>query len=195
MTEYSGDKAFDAEMFIDLQTGELTMDYTLNTTADILDSNSGVTLKNEFREQPRKIIILENIRSMIIMLFSVIYLGITMPLLVRGFHKGWIKNKNYQIEHQKLLKYMFSNCRGTDFEIIDAPIKEHVLTVHLNNNMWISYKLEGDFETEIKTIALKRSFKKTMIYGKYERIRQNGWDLIFEFNKPPQTGKCIVEHL
>lgn len=195
MTDYSGDKAFDAEMFIDLHTGKVTMDYTLNTNADIMDSNSGVELKDDFGKLPFKSTIKDCTYSVLTGLFSTLYLSITFPILLYGCHKGWIKNKNYQIEHQKLLKYLAVNTRGTVIEIIDAPIKEHTLKVHLRNNMWVSYKLEGDFETKSKSIALKRSFRKTMVFGKYERIQQHGWDLIFEFNKPPQNGKCIVEHL
>ena len=194
MTEYSGDKAFDAEMFIDLQTGKLTMDYTLNKKADIYDSNTGLTLKNEYPILPFNRAVYEGVRAGIILIFFTLYMMITMPVLTYCFHRGIIKNKQYQIEHQKLMKYMVVNTLGSTAIVKDAPLREHVLTLHLRNNTWISYKLEGDFETDIKNIALKRSFKKTMRFGKYEKVSQNGWDLIFEFNKPPQTGRCIVEH-
>jgi len=32
-------------------------------------------------------------------------------------------------------------------------------------------------------------------FGIYEQIRQDGWDLIFEFRNPPKTGRCIIEHV
>lgn len=193
MTTYSGNKSLDAEISLDFNTGEILMDYSLNDKGDPYQSNTSVTIKDDLKELPKKDKAKAYLKATGFVCALVAY-GFTAHLLTFLLQHGWIKNKNYQIEHQKILKYLIMNTHGIDQKVFEAPLDTTELKYKLYNNLWFNYQLEGDFQTEIEKIQLKRHFETTKRFGKFEQIKQHGWDLIFTFKTPPQTGKCVIEH-
>jgi hypothetical protein len=195
MSLYSGDKSLDAEIFIDLETGKLLMDYSLNEKGSDYSSSTSCELKNDFKKLPFKRRIIEVCKRIPATMFLIGYCFATMPIITFLLKHKIIKNKNYQIEHQLLLKQLFSNNLIVHQKIREGALREPVIVFWFSRNIWMSYKLEGEYQKEIKSIALKRHFQKMKLYGLYEQVRQNGWDLIFEFNHTPQSGSCIVENV
>jgi hypothetical protein len=191
MSIYSGNKSLDAEIEMDFTKGKIKMDYSLNVIGDPYSSNSSVTIKNDFNNPSLKIY--EFVRRLAFMIAILAYTG-TGHLMTFCIERGWIKNKNYQVEHQKILKYIVSNTFGVKLVTIEAPIFESEVVYRIPNNLYFNYKLYGECESEIEKISLKRHFEKSKYFEKYNKIQQHGWDVIFNFRKPPQTGKCIIEY-
>ena len=193
MTLYSGNKALDAEIFLDLETGKLTMDYSLNEKGSDYESSTSCKLKDKFSELGRWMKIKEISKRIPTTIFFICYSISAMPIITFLLKHKIVKNKNYQIEHQLLLKKMLSYNLGVHQKIREGPLQEPVMIFGFSHNVWMSYQLEGEYQKEIKSIALKRHFQKRKLYGIYEQVRQNGWDLVFEFHHAPQSGSCIIE--
>lgn len=194
MTIYHGFKALDAEIFIDLKTGEMVMDYTLNQIASKYRSNDSAVIKDDFRDLPRKQRWIEVTKRLPVVLLMVAYCSFTVPLVTFALHRGIIKNENYQVEHQKFLKSLFIGGFFSYQEITEGPQETSTVKIWLPYNLWMRYSLYGDYQREVKSIALKRHFVNRKKFGVYEQIVQQGWDLIFSFEHPPQSGMCVVEH-
>jgi hypothetical protein len=193
MALYSGDKALDAEIFLDLETGKLTMDYSLNEKGSDYSSSTSCELKDEFSKLSKWTRVKEISKRLPTTAFFICYCISTMPIITFLLKHKIITNKNYQIEHQLLLKKMFSDNILVHQKIKEGALREPIIVFGFSHNVWMSYKLEGEYQKEIKSIALKRHFQKVKLYGIYEQVRQNGWDLIFEFHHTPKSGSCIVE--
>lgn len=193
MGVYSGDKSLDAEIYLNLITGELTMDYSMNKYGTPYNSNE-LELKNDLRTMPRVLRLKRVATNIIFGIFMIMY-GFTAAVLTYLTTHGKVKNKNYQVEHQKLMKYVSERCFGIVRYQLDAPIRELVVTVPLRRNLWVGYTLEGECRDKIKSIALKRRIVTHILEGKYHRQSQSGWNLIFEFTDYPQTGKCIIDYV
>lgn len=195
MGVYSGDKALDAEIYLNLETGDLTMDYSLNKHGSPYQSNS-LEIKNESKDVPFFRDRLKTVVGLIpVAAFHFMYMVIMMPLIAYLSERGVLKNPNYQVEHQKIMKDLTVRVFGTYQIVIEAPISDTVLAVPLRNNMWVGYALEGECQDKIKSIALKRNMV-TRIYGDGNKVsHQRGWTLFLEFTDPPQTGKCIIDHI
>lgn len=194
MSIYCGNKSLDAEIILDLINNNITMDYSLNTVSNPYNSNTSAILEDEFKNI--KIIdkVKESVRLFAYITFFLSY-GITTWVITFIMKRGLLKNKNYQIEHQRILKDCILNIRGLEKEIFTAPFFDQNLICHLKNNLWLQYHLEGDCQTKIKTISLKRHFYEIQRFGKFKSIRQDGWDLMFYFESPPQTGFVFIEHV
>lgn len=193
MGVYSGDKSLDAEIYLNLITGELTMDYSMNKYGTPYNSND-LVLTNDLRNMPRNLRLKRIATNLLFTTFMIMY-GMTTAVLTFLTAHGKVKNKNYQIEHQKLMKYVSERCFGIVTYEIEAPIRELVVTVPLRRNLWVGYNLNGECRDKIKSIALKRRIVTHILEGKYRRESQSGWNLILEFTDYPQTGKCIIEYV
>lgn len=194
MTIYHGNKSLDAEIFVDLKTGEMVMDYTLNKVASRYSSNDSAVLKDEFESLPNKQKWIEVVKRIPASLFGLAYLVFTVPVVTFALHRGILKNENYQVEHQKFMKKIYVESIFSVQEVIEGPQDRNSIEIYLPNNLWMQYNLEGEYQKEVKSIELKRRFVTRKKFGIYEQIVQRGWNLIFTFEHPPQSGRCVVEH-
>jgi len=193
MSTYYGDKSLDGEIYLNLITGNLTMDYTLNKHGSSYDSNC-LTLSNEHAAAPALEKLKKWTRTLPISCFALVYFMTMIPLITFLNSHGLLKNKQYQVEHQRIMKELCARCWGTYLIVKDAPFKESVVSVYVRNNLWLGYTLDGECQDKIKSIALTRNFMTHTLWG-YKIIRQRGWTLTFEFTGIPLTGKCVVEHV
>jgi len=109
--------------------------------------------------------------------------------------KGILKNKQWSIQHQKINRVLSEAAFGKIVYKKEGLLLENNLIVWLPHNMWLQYSLEGEYKAECITISFTRHLKKRIVADKYEQVKQDGWDLTFSFNKPPQQGSCTVEYL
>lgn len=195
MTVYSGDKSLDAEIHLDLVNGSIEMDYSLNKKGSIYDSNHSVKIKDDFGELPKNKKIKEFFKRLPIFYLALSYTVFVCPILTYLLHHNIIRNKNYQVEHQRILKWLYSSVEGTRKIIINSPLESAKVVCPIRTNIWVGYELEGEFQQEIKKISLKRHFETIMRFGGYEQEKQNGWELVLEFHHPPQSGRGIIEYI
>lgn len=195
MTIYPGTRSLDAEIHIDFDKKEINMDYNLNKLGSPYNSNESVILKNEFDNLTKKEKIIKIIKVFFIWYFTIFYYAFIVPEITFLTERNFIKNKNYQIEHQRILKYCQSITSGIHVRKFEGPFKNNKLECKIPRNIWFSYTMEKDFEKEIKSISLLRNFETTKIFGIYEKIAQCGWKIIFEFKNPPQEGSLILEYV
>jgi hypothetical protein len=193
MSTYYGDKALDAEIYLDLISGDLTMDYSLNKHSNGIDSNR-LVLKDEYKHAPQFEKFKKSLSNIPWLIFSIMYSTTMLIIITHLGSRGKLKNKNYQIEHQKIMKEMSERLYGTFQFTLEAPFHEKVVTAHVRKNLWIKYTLEGECQDKIKSISLKRNFSTRTFLG-YKTVGQRGWSLTFEFTDVPQTGRCIIEHV
>jgi hypothetical protein len=191
---YHGDKSLDAEITMDLKTGEITMDYSLNKIASPYNSNTSAILKDEYRDLQRKNRFVETVKKVPLTILYGCYMIFTVPIVTFVLSKGLVKNHQYQIEHQHFMKWIFMNTLHSYQEIREGPLESSKLTVGIPNNLWMEYHLDGEYKDKIKSIELKRHFITRKKFGVYTQIVQRGWDLIFTFDGIPASGKCIIEH-
>lgn len=194
MAQVVGNKSLDAEIFMDLKTGEVTFDYTLNQIASPFNSNTSAVIKDEFLDLPFKVRFWETCKKIPVATLSFFYIVITVPLITGLMCKGILKNKAWQVEHQKLLKWFYVDGRFSNNVVVNGPLENNRYKIWLPNNLWFEYHMEGDFKTMMKGMSLTRHFYTTKKFGEYTQIRQGGWDLEFVFDGIPQTGSCTVEH-
>jgi hypothetical protein len=115
-----------------------------------------------------------------------------MPIMTYCTEYKLITNPNIHYSYQKLLKYTFAGTKGIIEETKTGKLFEPMLTFTISNNIWTEYELDGEYQEKIKSISLKRHLITHYVFGKYKSCRQNGWDVIFEFTDPPQSGSCIL---
>lgn len=191
MTTYAGNKSLDAEIYLDLKSGEMTMDYSMNKFGDPYNSNYCCT-KNDFKKEPFSVILFEYLSIFPYSLFLISYMAFLVPLIAFAYSKNLIKTKNFQIEHQRLLKTLVTKVRGSYIQEVMGPIKSYIIGFVIPHNLFIQYTLDGDFEKYVSSISLKRNMEKSLFRGKYEIISQRGWAIEFEFIQPPQNGTCKI---
>lgn len=192
MTEYIGERSHDAEIVVDFFKKSVTMDYTLNKRGSPHNSNSSVVLSDKLRSMAFTRQIYEGTRS------GFIFFGVTIPVLLvmpvmtsLTEHKIITSGKIHYL-YQQILKYGIVNTRGLVEQSKEGALFQPNVSFKINNNMWFEYELDGEYQDKIKTISLKRNFIKILVFGKYPKVQQSGWNVIFEFNGIPQSGSCIV---
>jgi hypothetical protein len=194
MTIYHGGKSLDAEISINLKTGEMVMDYTLNKVASKYSSNDSAVLKDDFKALTEKQKWIEVAKRLPVTMFGMAYFIFTVPIVTFALHRGILKNENYQVEHQKFMKRIYTGSFFSYQEVFEGPTDRKTLSINIPHNLWMQYTLEGDYQKEVEAIELKRKFVTRKKFGVYEQIVQRGWELVFTFGNPPQSGRCIVEH-
>lgn len=191
MTEYSGKKSLDAEIFIDLKENTILMDYSLNEKGDPMESSTSVTVKDDFKNAE----FILKLKRTLAGIYFVLYTAIMAPTMTYLTEKGILKNKQWGIQHQKINRVLSEAAFGKIVYKKEGPLSENNLIVWLPHNMWLQYSLEGEYKAECIAISFTRHLKKRIVADKYEQIKQDGWDLTFSFNKQPQQGSCTVEYL
>lgn len=191
---YGGSKALDAEIKIDFSGKQILMDYSTVKGMARYDSNHSVFKKDDWKTQPFHIRILyilwiELLRATgpVFALYQLYFLSLV--------NHGWITDADAHYDHQCLLKYYNSFTDGTCEKSRSGPLESKRLAFLVPSNMFIDYQLTGDYKEKISSIALTRRYLKFKQFGRFERIRQAGWLMTFEFSSPPQDGSCTVEFL
>lgn len=194
MTQIVASQSLDAEIYMDLKSGEVQFDYTLNQIANSYNSNRAVTIIDEFNEVPpwkRFVTIMKKIPIAFVM---VSYNLMTAPLLAFLLKRGILKSKAWQVEHQKLLKWFHVDNFNMYEQIIECPIRTDFLKIWIPHNLWFEYHLEGEMRDHVTNISLTRHFDTTTRFGVYKQVKQDGWDVEFLFDKIPTEGRCILRH-
>lgn len=190
MTKYSGEKSLDAEITLDFSGKNVTMDYSLNKFSSPYDSNHSM-LRNEFARLPLRRKIFENAKSLgkALIVPPVILLS---PLHTFCSEHQIIKNPNIHYAFQKTLKDLYVGIGGLTEQEKSGELSGTVLEFVIPHNLWFEYNLTGEYQDNIKTISLKRRYITRYIYGKFPKVIQSGWNVIFEFTEIPKSGSCIV---
>lgn len=97
-----------------------------------------------------------------------------------------------QIYYQKCMK-MISDTKQYE-QITIGKQETNVLKIHVPNNLYIDYVLDGDYNKQIRSISLTRNLIKQIVFGIQQRQVQVGWNITFLFKKPPEYGYCIVRY-
>ena len=186
---YIGDKHQDAEIIIDLDDGEIHMNYS--SKSNYYNSND---MRYDIKLKTNKI-------------FGFLYyIFLTIPLIFARdilfeFNKIPLKlfpkiYKKYKLQYiyQKSLKHLAYCLDGIVTETIEGEQSSTILTIPLRANLYVEYNLTEDYQTYIKKISLKRSI--VQIENPIEiRTQQIGWKLILEFTKPPKQGSAIIKYI
>lgn len=188
-----GNKSLDAEIYIDLVKGDITFDYSSNAIASPYNSNTSAVKLDEFGDLPLWEQWREGIRRTPVIILFILYNVVTTPIVTWCMHRGYLKRKEWQVEHQKLLKWFYVDNLCGKRQIIAGPLDQKFLRVWLQHNMWFEYNLDGDFKDMVTKISLVRHYDNLLMFGKYNKIRQDGWDIEFQFCDIPQTGKCTID--
>jgi len=195
MSLYHGDKSLDAEIYIDMKTGDVIMDYTLNQVSSAYSSNNSAVLQDDFSKLTVITRFVEIVKRAPTTLLAGVYMGITVPIVTFVLSRGMVSNPVYQLEHQRFMKWLFQYNLFSEIQIVQGPYRYNELKFHLPKNLWMEYRLEGDFQKFASSIKLERHFVHMKKFGVYDQIRQRGWDLIFTFDEPPKEGRCIIESI
>jgi hypothetical protein len=196
MSIYSGNRSLDAEIKLNFIDETITMDYSLNKFGSPYSSNHSVILNNSCKRQP----ILIRIKCALIGIFATIIaipVFSFMPVMSFMAERGIIgKNGgNFQYKVQKLYRWVLVHGRGIYEQSYSGKLNGNVLAFHIPNNLWVSYELSGEYEDKIASMSLSRNFVKHKIGGEFECLKQDGWNVIFEFVTPPESGSCCIEYV
>lgn len=192
MTEYIGERSHDAEIVVDFFKKSVTMDYSLNKFGSPHNSNSSAVLSNAFRSMPFTTKLYEAGKSTVVFAIVTIPIIVIMPVMTSLTEHKIITSGKIHYLYQQILKYGMVNTRGLVEQIKEGALFQPNVSFKINNNMWFEYELDGEYQDKIQTISLKRNFIKILVFGKYPKIQQSGWNVIFEFDGIPQAGSCIV---
>ncbi len=192
MTEYIGERSHDAEIVVDFFKKNVTMDYTLNRYGNPHNSNGSAVLSDKLRSIPFTIQIYEGTRAALIYFCVWIPAGLMMPVMTSLVENKIITNGNIHYKYQQLLKYGMANTHGLIEQKKSGQLFESTFSFKIKNNIWFEYELYGEYQDKIKTISLRRNFINKLMFGKYPKVQQSGWNVIFEFDGIPQSGSCIM---
>jgi len=194
MTRYAGVESLDAEIILDLIKGEVTMDYTLNRFGRPLDSNHSVTVNSQWRTFPWRTRLKYAFLDVVVLSFGAISLILIIPLASTLFNLKIITSEKMHYDYQNFLNWYFSHKYGV-FEISqEGPLNSNKLVFLIPTNIGWEYELSGEYKEKIKTISFLRNFIKHKRYGISPELKQDGWQVLFEFIEPPQSGSCLVKY-
>jgi len=194
MSIYSGSRALDAEIVLDLSKGEVTMNYSLNPFGIIFDSNRSVIVDSEFATMPLK----ERLKWALYMTGMGFLAPIMALYMVYGsilMNSKYVKDPNAQHDYQKILKWYYGQVRGIAEQKREGKIAESFLKFELPNNMWLSYEMTGEYQEKARKISFLRNMVMQYKFGKFKRLKQDGWNFIVEFEEPPAHGSCTVKYI
>lgn len=194
MTRYAGVKSLDAEITLNLLDGNIVLDYTHNSNGNPFESNRSATIYSEWKDASfptRFIYVLWWEITHFVMIFGLIFY---MPIMT------WLGSRQMlspetQYKHQKFLKWYYIQSEGIHVQRIAGKYDRKTILFHIDANVWLEYKLCGDYKDKVQKISLKRNFQLFKRFGVFNELRQNGWNVIFEFSEPPQHGSCKIFHI
>jgi len=194
MRRYGGTKALDAEIKINFSDNSILMDYSTVIGDAVYDSNTSHRLKDDWKQQ-----------TFLMRLSWIVWIEIlrfTHPIFklyqfyfITLVNRGWITSEEAHYDHQMLMRYFYSFLHSTYSETKSGPVVGNELVFRVPTNMFVDYELTGDYKEKISSISIKRRYQRNFRFGRFERIIQDGWDLVFEFVSSPEHGSCIVTSL
>lgn len=195
MKLYAGIKSLDAEIFIDLESCKISMDYSKNYLGLPTNSNTSAVLDREgWMAQPfstrLKWVLIRSFLPSLILIPYLLYVSFSTYyfLIFKSDAKG-------QLDHQELIRYLTAIMNGMLEEERGGALLEKKLEFIMPNNIWVEYELKGEYQKFVKKISLTRNFMTFYRYGKFKTTQQNGWKLTFEFSELPSSGSCLVRYL
>jgi hypothetical protein len=191
MTRYAGVKALDAEIILNLVEGTVTMDYSLNKLGNPLQSNFGAVLESEWKSQSLLTRLLYILRVTGLLLIHPFF-AFVIVLFTFLTERKLITNPKWQYNYQRFYAWIDSNIDGKWEQSQTGALKDTRLTFPIWSNLFLEYELTGDYKDKIKSISLLRNFQTHWRFDKFKEITQKGWNVVFEFTDPPQSGSCTV---
>jgi hypothetical protein len=170
------------------------MDYTLNKFGNPYSSNDSTVLESEFRAASKKLKIVYGI-WLIILIMAAVPVELIMSLITTLTHCGLIKNPKFQYYWQIYLKFFFSNLSGIDEQSHKGRLLENNLIFKIPTNLWLEYRIDGEYRDKIKSISLLRNFVNRKLFGRFHKKVQRGWKVVFEFTDPPQNGSVTITYV
>jgi hypothetical protein len=172
------------------------MDYTSNLFGYNGNSNSSVKYKSDWKHAPLKLRLKYGLISTLVLFgrgFTVV--GIYFLVSTWIFNTGKITNPKLMYYDQKFRAWlqMYGSAFGMHEEI--QKIESPVVKFHLSNNLYLEYEISEEARKHIQSIKLLRHMHNFYRYNRWHEIRQNGWDLVFEFNRIPDNSYVGVKHL
>ena len=189
--KYIGNHSVDAELELDLENGVINMDYTNSFYRGCtLDSNHMLTLESK-RLVSKPLIVVYNIFNSLV-IFMLLSAGLTTTkMIVERLFNGLYIKYSLQYYYQYVMKELVFMYRGFNEETKRGGLETNTLVFNIPNNLYFEYELLGDYSHEIKNIKLERRFVKVLTPVK-EKIKQDGWCIIFNFINPPKHGECKI---
>jgi len=170
------------------------MDYSTVKGMARYDSNHSVFKKDDWITQPLHVRLMYAAWIEALMLTRPVF-GLYQLYFLFLVNHGWITSADAHYDHQRLMKYYNSFTDGTCEKSRSGPLDSKRLAFTVPSNMFLDYWLTGEYKEKVTSIALTRRYLKFKKFGVFERVRQSGWLLTFEFSSPPQEGSCRVEFL
>jgi len=192
--KYSGNRSVDAEIELDIENGVIHMDYTDSFYPGAWQNSNTRLVKEVYHEYNR--CILFRLSDAIYCAFStwiLLLIILIKTILEKFFYKYWVKY-DLQYKYQSILKLHFRTMHGMFETVISGKLNEKRLVIPIRSNIWMDYEIIGDYSTYITKVSLKRRFITKHTY--YSSVKkQDGWEVIFEFNDIPLEGKCVLKHI
>lgn len=191
--KYIGSKALDAEIELDMEKGNVRMDYSLNRFGSPLESSRSCVIESDWRKSPVKTRIWYALLECTLTLM-IIPMCVVMPTVTGLSEFGYLK-PDAQYRYQKFLRWFFEHTRGIYEQSRSGTLKENILSFTIPHNIWFEYRMEGDYRDNLKKVSLKRNFVNHKRHGIFHEKRQRGWNVIFEFSSVPQAGNCTLRYV
>lgn len=192
-TIYSGIKSVDAEIIIDFFKETVIIDYGRNSEQGMGNSNSGICYSSTWDKAPGLLRLKQAVLTTTLLISERLWLPfVLLPItILQG--RGFLLGKKQQLLIQQFRKWFYVNLRGVVERI--TPIASEIVTVHIPNNLWVQYELSVVAQDKVASIKLLRHFDTFYRYGKWYEVRQNGWDMIFEFTSVPAESYVSVKYV
>ena len=192
MSQYAGVKSLDAEITLNLSDGTINLDYYSN--GSLYNSNTSAVLKSDWRSASGRTrfkyaLWWEYLKF--VMPFALIFY---LPAVTYLGSKGKLSQK-FQYEHQKFLKWYCTNVDGIKTQYVAGRHDGTIVKFHVDTNIWFEYLLNGDYQKKIRKVSLLREYRPFLKHGKFEEIRQDGWNIVFEFSEPLKEGFCEIHYV
>jgi hypothetical protein len=193
MTRYEGNKALDAEIYLDLESGNLTMDYSKNKHGSQFNSQECVIDNEAWTNETEKI---KNRYQSADAKYSysfIIPIVTIKTLLIRWGLIADTPDLHYNMQQFMKKRKIITDGIYSQTVSGSQPLPEVVFSVP--SNLWFEYALEGDYQKYVKQVSLTRRFVDHKKYGVYPRKVQEGWQIKLEFTQPPKEGSCTINYV
>jgi hypothetical protein len=172
------------------------MNYSKNKHGNPYNSNSSVKYNQEWKSAP--LLVRVKLNSICIIVIFLRMFGIMSIYLNHStnlFNSGKIKNPKWMWYDQRFRAWL--RLYGYEFGLHEEiqEIKSNRVVFHFNSNLYLEYELSDSAKDYLHSIKLLRHLHNFYKFGKYHEIRQDGWDLIFDFNQIPDKGCVGIKYL
>jgi len=196
LREYIGSHHLDAEIHIDFSDRNITMDYSKNEDNDSfsLGSNNGVVYDNKWLLIPYKERLIQATKFVMVMLFiSPVIFPFYVLFGTLFLNSRFGSHPQLHYLDQRIKKWVYLNMTGL-YEVI-RKVDDSRIVIPVPNNLWIEYEISDAAAEKITGVHLMRRFLNYYRYGMSHEIRQDGWEMIFEFSEVPPDSYVSVKYI